>query len=86
MPLSLKQLEFVCLFENTDGKKCRYLALDSEDAKDWVCLKKTSKKKVIDKEVNDYKLIMKNYISDDMPPMGDNCEGFPVMKHLIQGI
>jgi len=82
MPLSLKQLEYICLYKNTDGKKCRYLAIDS----DWICLKKTAKKKQIDKEVNNYQIIMKNYVIEEMPPIGDNCEGFPVMKHLVQGM
>lgn len=86
MPLSLKQLEYVCLYKNTDGKKCRYLAVDSEKSMDCTCLKKTAKKKQIDKEVKNYELIMKNYITEEMPPVGDNCEGFPVMKHLTQGM
>jgi hypothetical protein len=83
MPLSLKQIEYVCLHENTNGKKCRYLARDS---KNWICLKKTSKRSLIDKEVDAYKLTMKNYMTEEMPPLGDNCEGFPTTKHLIQGI
>ena len=83
MPLSLKQIEYVCLHENTNGKKCRYLARDS---KNLICLKKTSKRSLIDKEVDAYKLTMKNYMTEEMPPLGDNCEGFPTTKHLIQGI
>jgi hypothetical protein len=86
MPLSLKQIEYICLHENTDGKKCRYLARDSKKSNNWICLKKTNKRPLIDKEVNDYKLTMKNYMTEEMPPLGDNCEGFPIMKHLTQGI
>jgi len=30
----------------------------------------------------------KNYkfLMNEIPPLGDNCKGFPVMKHLQQGI
>lgn len=87
MPLSLKQLEHVCLINDVAGNKCRYLAYDSENnSNDWICLKKTNKKQRIDKEIEQFKLNNKNFIYEEMPPLGDNCEGFPVMKYLIQGI
>lgn len=89
MPLTLNQLEFVCLFNDKDGNKCRYLAYDQDNnSNDWICLKKTSKKIKIDKQVEDFITNNKNYkfLMNEIPPLGDNCKGFPVMKHLQQGI
>jgi len=88
MPLSLKQLEDVCLIDNKDGKKCRYLAYDQDNnSNDWICLKKTSKRIKIDRQVEEYLANKKNHVFlNEMPPLGDNCEGFPVMKHIKQGL
>lgn len=89
MPLTLNQLEYVCLIDDKNGNKCRYLAYDQDGySDDWICLKKTSKKIKIDKEIESFMEQNKNYLitMQDLPPLGDNCKGFPVMKHLKQGI
>ena len=54
MPLSLKQLQDVCLMHSRDFDKCRYLAQDDIDSNHaWFCLKKSSKKSEIDDDVAD---------------------------------
>lgn len=89
MSLTLNQIEHVCLITDTDGKKCRYLACDqTKNRNEWICLKKTLNKVKIDKQVEEFILSNKNYILNmqDIPPLGDNCKGFPVMRYLKQGI
>jgi hypothetical protein len=89
MSLTLNQIEYVCLTNDKDGKKCRYLACDRENnVNEWICLKKTSNKIKIDKQVEEFILNNKDYIlsMQDIPPLGDNCKGFPVMRYLKQGI
>jgi hypothetical protein len=88
MPLSLAQLKDVCLLHRQDYKRCRYLAQDDMDGSKWYCLKKTVKKVEIDDETDEYvkECRKKNLDPRQQPiPLGDNCAGYPVLKHIDQG-
>jgi hypothetical protein len=88
MPLSLKQLQDVCLQQVSDNRKCKYLGQDDNDPSLWHCLKKSPKKKEIDDEVVDYlKELKKKGIDPHTQniPLGDNCSGYPILKFVKQG-
>lgn len=84
--LSLKQVENVCFFNDTTGKKCRYFSTSyTKNGSVYVCLKLSeNKKKTIDEQV-------KNYVSystsknQSHPPLGDNCQGYPFSLYVEQG-
>jgi hypothetical protein len=57
--------------------QCRYLA--EEDGR-YYCLKKTTKKDIIDVEVEEQKKA-----HDRTMPLGNNCDGYPLLKHIWQG-
>ena len=89
MPLSLKQLEDVCLLFSNSSKRCRYL-MQEDDPTVWFCLKKTSKKSEIDEEADDYIRDLKkkgtNPNSQPQPaPLGNNCPGYPILRYVSQG-
>jgi hypothetical protein len=87
MPLSKLQLTDQCLaFENT-ADKCRYCAQDDDDWSKYHCLKKTSRKTTIDIEVEEFIREVRKKGGDpykDNLPLGDNCAGYPIMKHIEQ--
>lgn len=89
MPLSLRQLEDVCLIDDDTHKKCRYLAQDDLDLNKYYCTKKSSKRADIDAEVS---LFISETIKrggdpySENIPLGDNCPGLPVLKHIEQGL
>lgn len=88
MPLSLKQLQDVCLLHYGDHRCCRYLAQDDSNPDKWYCLKKTSKKAEIDDEASDYIKEQRKKGLDPTKqgyPLGDNCEGYPILKYIEQG-
>jgi len=88
MPLSLKQLQDVCLLYASDYRRCRYLGQDENDPSIWQCLKKSLKKKEIDDEAADYLKELKKKGIDPKTqgiPLGDNCSGYPIFKYLKQG-
>lgn len=78
MTLSNKHLHDVCLLRSEDKSSiCRYLANDDLDSSKWHCQKlKANAKKSIDREVER---------SLDVVPSGDNCQGYPVLKNILQG-
>jgi hypothetical protein len=80
MTLSAKHLDEVCLLNFDDvSKTCRYLKNDELDNRKWYCQKlQIVAKKKIDKFFEN-----KNIRSD--VPQGNNCEGYPLLKHVIQG-
>lgn len=83
--LSKKQTYDVCLL-GQESKSCRYLCEDKD--KNFFCLKKTSKKQVIDVEIKDFLIFCKNKQIDPNDfylPIGDNCQGYPFLKTLKQG-
>jgi hypothetical protein len=88
MPLSLKQLQDVCLHHNYDSKKCRYLAQDDVDASVYFCLKQSSKKSEVDTEVSEHLKELKQKNLDPTKqniPLGDNCVGYPILRYIKQG-
>ena len=88
MPLSLKQLQDVCMLYSGTSRRCRYLTQDDNDLTKWYCLKKTSKKADIDDEVMEFLKDAKKKGMDPRRqpvPLGDNCDGYLPLKHLEQG-
>jgi hypothetical protein len=88
MPLSKKHLNDVCLLYHGGSDQCRYL---EEDPNTWTfhCLKqRPGRKHAIDVDVT--RLIdecrRKGLDPDDQGfPLGDNCDGYPILKHKEQG-
>lgn len=88
MALSLKQLNDVCLVNETDSSKCRYVAQDDNVASLWFCLKNGSKKSEIDNQIKEHldELKKKGIDPHGQPiPLGDNCRGYPVLRYIQQG-
>jgi len=85
--LSTKQLKDVCLIGGT-SERCRYLAEDETDHLKYYCLKKSSKAKDVDIEVEDFIKDMKRRgkdVSKENIPIGNNCSGYPVLRYKEQG-
>lgn len=86
--LSKKQLQDVCLLYTLNHQRCRYLAQDDIDWQKWYCLKKTSKRSDIDVETNEFIADCRKKNQDPKQagiPLGDNCQGYPVLKFIEQG-
>ena len=87
--LSLKQLQDVCLIQNNDSTQCRYLRQDDVDYNKWYCLRhRKQEKQKIDSKVNDFlRECSKKGIHPFTQgfPLGANCSGYPVLKHIEQG-
>ena len=89
--LSQKQLNDVCLTQAgwlmPVSKQCRYL--DHNWYGNCNCLKKKlSAKKKIDKQVRKHIADCKAAgidPNDANVPLGNNCSGYPIMKHVEQG-
>ena len=87
--LSLKQLQNVCLSNSSNSKQCRYLESDDNDYNKFYCrkLRKDDKNK-IDKKIDEVVAELKSKKIDPKKqslPMGDNCTGYPYLKHVAQG-
>lgn len=78
MSLSKRHLEDVCLANSHDTSAvCRYLMNDELDSSKWHCQKlKAAAKRMIDREVAE---------NLGLIPSGDNCQGYPVLKNIMQG-
>jgi hypothetical protein len=96
MPLSSKHVQDVCLFYNANYKTCRYLRDEKIPGIGMLgmgqvfhCVKKRPKdKSKIDSRVNDFiKECRKKGQDPNMHnvPLGNNCEGYPIFKHIEQG-
>jgi len=86
--LSLKQIQDVCLYKDNTYRKCRYLCNDELDSSKWFCLKLSGKGRQIDDEIDQYLDEMAKRNKDpkkDNLPLGDNCGGYPVLRHIEQG-
>lgn len=87
--LSQKQLQNICLLGRRDNKSCRYLYQDDVDYRKWYCSKLLrGKKERVDGAVDDFIAECKKQGIDPSSravPLGDNCPGFPILKHIIQG-
>lgn len=88
MPLSLKQLQDVCMLYTGNYKRCRYAGQDDTDSSKWYCLKKSSKRQEIDDETDEFLKELKKKHQDPKKqgvPLGDNCDGYPILKYMEQG-
>ena len=88
MTLSNNQVSDVCLL-GQGTQQCRYLAEDDVVVNKFYCLKKSKdKKEKIDTEVSflvkDLKRQGKD-ISNQNIPIGNNCRGYIILKHIEQG-
>jgi len=87
--LSLKQQENVCLLYTGGIDQCRYLKQDDTEYDKWYCIKKKkAEKDKIDKKINEVLADFKKRGIDpanSSMPLGDNCDGYPVLKHIEQG-
>lgn len=78
MTLSSSHLQDICLLGFQDpSRTCRYLRNDELDPSKWHCQKLLPQVKIrIDAEVDS---------ADKSFPCGDNCQGFPILKNIVQG-
>jgi len=86
--LSKNHLKDVCLYDVENHSRCRYLAEDEIERGKFYCLKKSSKAKEIDAEVQDFFLEMSMKGKDPLKqnvPIGNNCQGYVVLRHKEQG-
>jgi hypothetical protein len=86
--LSKNHLKDVCLIDSSSHDKCRYLAEDENERGKYYCLKKSSKAKDIDIEVQDFLAEMQMKGKDPKKqnvPIGNNCSGYVVLRHKEQG-
>ncbi len=88
MSLSKKQLADVCMLYQ-GHKMCRYLSQDDNDYSKWNCLKhRPVEKAKIDDKIDDFLAECKKKGIDatkQAVPLGDNCSGYPLLKHIEQG-
>lgn len=75
MTLSSNQLNDICLLNSDDSSKtCRYLKNDELERDKWYCQKlNVLTKSKIDKNIRHLSF------------KGDNCSGYPLLKHITQG-
>lgn len=86
--LSKNHLKDVCLVDSNNHTRCRYLAEDESERGKYYCLKKSSKAKDIDIEVQDFLMEMQMKGKDPKKqnvPLGNNCGGYVVLRHKEQG-
>lgn len=89
MALTQKQLKDVC-YVNGGHLQCRYLDEEMDDQGNiiHVCKKLAPDKKIIDEELVDFYNEMKKNGQDPNKqgvPLGDNCQGYIVLKTKKQG-
>lgn len=88
MPLTLKQLNDVCLLRSGTSDRCRYLAQDELDLNKWHCLKQSSRRKDIDEQAAEVIEDLRRKgipINKSKIGLGDNCRGYKVTRHVDQG-
>ena len=87
--LSKCQLENVCLCNTRDSKTCRYLYDDDRIHGRYYCHKlRPLDKANIDKKLNQFiEQCKKKGVDPEVSniPLGDNCSGYPLLKHIEQG-
>ncbi len=82
MPLTNLHVIDVCK-PSGGNKRCKYLAEDEFKTNVYHCLKKTSRKDLIDAMVSK-KLSSTSIIPEDYS-LGDNCKGYPFLRHVPLG-
>lgn len=84
MPLTKLHVINVCK-QGQGSAECRYLEEDGVlFPGTYQCLKSSPHKKIIDEEVEHYQKRHRQRKNDDVP-MGDNCKGYPVLRHKSVG-
>lgn len=88
--LSKKQLEVVCMLGCGDSRECRYLRDEPQSYDMYNCYKmRPNEKKKIDLKVEEYLRDCKKKGTDPYAqgvPLGDNCPGQPILKHITTGL
>jgi hypothetical protein len=89
MALTKKQVNDVC-FISGGSKQCRYLDEDIDEHGNVVnlCKKLSPDRQIIDSELIDFFKDMKTSGQDPFKqgvPLGDNCQGYIVLKTKQQG-
>ena len=89
MALSNKQLKDVCCLR-ASSTQCRYLDDDFNDKnqKVFICKKLSPDRDIIDLSVLDFVNMARKSGNDPMLsgiPLGDNCQGYIVLKNKLQG-
>jgi hypothetical protein len=88
MTLSKKHVKDVCL-HNCGSKTCRYLSTDELDSSKFYCFKlRPIDKNDIDQSIEDFSSDCKRRKINPKSigkAIGDNCEGFLLLKNLSQG-
>ena len=84
MTISNRHLGEICLLHHPDATRtCRYLVNDELDDSKWYCQKlRTEVKRKIDDTLLE---ISKKVRAKLGIPSGDNCDGYPLLKHIQQG-
>lgn len=84
MTISNRHLGEVCLLHHPDATRtCRYLVNDELDDSKWYCQKLRGEvKRKIDDSLSDMSKKVRTRMG---VPSGDNCEGYPLLKHIEQG-
>ena len=90
--LSAKQQQDVCMIWCGAAQQCRYAKPDKVSYNKWYCMKHRKKEKaVIDKQVSDFLADCRKQGIDPYSnsmgsvALGDNCAGYPLLKHIEQG-
>lgn len=83
MTLTENHIRHVCLLGSEDvTKTCRYLMNDELEPDKWYCLKMMAEDKAdIDQVVE----LWSSRPKSGPVPSGDNCQGYPLFKHIPQG-
>lgn len=84
MTLTNRHLGEVCLLHHPDPTRtCRYLMNDDLDSNKWYCQKlRPDSKDKIDKYMSEMNKKAKAKLGI---ASGDNCVGYPLLKHIPQG-
>jgi hypothetical protein len=84
MSLTQEHVVDICLLHE-GSRCCRYLMPCDDNPGQFNCLKhKKELKSKIDKLVKEEK-IKPQPNPNQILPLGDNCQGYPVLKHISQG-
>ena len=86
--LSKKQLQDVCLNNDTTYKKCRFIGQDENQYGIFYCMKQSSSAIEINQEVDDFVKECRKRGKDpkaENMPLGNNCQGYPILRHIEQG-
>jgi hypothetical protein len=80
--LTPKHVNDICLLNHSDkSRTCRYLLQDDLQDGKWYC----QKLRPIEKDKIDARLDKVQNRNFGNIPSGDNCSGYPLLKHVEQG-